>query len=93
MNHYRSRWIGDYGGKIQLYFPSNYVEEVSNNTKAELKPQVTEDVSLFNICSVRADGLNKISFHIIQQDNEDNPLGGLCKGVVEISKCNIQNCK
>lgn len=56
-------WIGDYGGKIQLYFPSNYVEEVSNNTKAELKPQ----------------------------DNEDNPLGGLCKGVVEISKCNIQN--
>uniref|UniRef100_A0A3B3ZC66 Phosphoinositide phospholipase C n=1 Tax=Periophthalmus magnuspinnatus TaxID=409849 RepID=A0A3B3ZC66_9GOBI len=43
-------WIGDHGGKVQLYFPSNYVEE----------------------------------------DNEDNPLGGLCKGVVEISKCNIQ---
>uniref|UniRef100_A0A673BHN0 Phosphoinositide phospholipase C n=1 Tax=Sphaeramia orbicularis TaxID=375764 RepID=A0A673BHN0_9TELE len=52
-------WKGDYGGKVQLLFPSNYVEEVSNNAK----------------------------------ENEDNPLGGLCKGVVDISKCNIQNLK
>uniref|UniRef100_A0A673BBS6 Phosphoinositide phospholipase C n=1 Tax=Sphaeramia orbicularis TaxID=375764 RepID=A0A673BBS6_9TELE len=58
-------WKGDYGGKVQLLFPSNYVEEVSNNAKAETRGQ----------------------------ENEDNPLGGLCKGVVDISKCNIQNCK
>uniref|UniRef100_A0A8C6UXY5 1-phosphatidylinositol 4,5-bisphosphate phosphodiesterase gamma n=1 Tax=Neogobius melanostomus TaxID=47308 RepID=A0A8C6UXY5_9GOBI len=58
-------WIGDYSGKLQLYFPSNYVEEVSNNTKAETKTL----------------------------DNDDNPLGGLCKGVVDISQCNIQNLK
>ncbi|KAK7892087.1 hypothetical protein WMY93_024050 [Mugilogobius chulae] len=58
-------WIGDYGGKLQLYFPSNYVEEVSNNAKAESK--------------------------IL--DNEENPLGGMCKGIVEISKYNIQNLK
>ncbi|XP_029993339.1 1-phosphatidylinositol 4,5-bisphosphate phosphodiesterase gamma-2 isoform X2 [Sphaeramia orbicularis] len=58
-------WKGDYGGKVQLLFPSNYVEEVSNNAKAETRGQ----------------------------ENEDNPLGGLCKGVVDISKCNIQNLK
>uniref|UniRef100_A0A8D3CT39 Phosphoinositide phospholipase C n=1 Tax=Scophthalmus maximus TaxID=52904 RepID=A0A8D3CT39_SCOMX len=51
-------WRGDHGGKIQLLFPSNYVEEMSNN----LQP-------------------------------ENNPLGELCKGVVDISKCNIQNCE
>uniref|UniRef100_A0A3B4TJ58 1-phosphatidylinositol 4,5-bisphosphate phosphodiesterase gamma n=1 Tax=Seriola dumerili TaxID=41447 RepID=A0A3B4TJ58_SERDU len=39
-------WKGDHGGKVQLFFPSNYVEE----------------------------------------DMEDNPLGELCKGVVDISK-------
>ncbi|KAF7658022.1 hypothetical protein LDENG_00018360 [Lucifuga dentata] len=58
-------WKGDYGGKIQLFFPSNYVEEVSNNASPE--PKV--------------------------QEMEDNPLGELCKGVVDISKCNIQNLK
>uniref|UniRef100_A0A3Q3S6P2 1-phosphatidylinositol 4,5-bisphosphate phosphodiesterase gamma n=1 Tax=Mastacembelus armatus TaxID=205130 RepID=A0A3Q3S6P2_9TELE len=42
-------WRGDYGGKVQLFFPSNYVEEVSNVM-------------------------------------EDNPLGELCKGIVDISK-------
>ncbi|KAM9854414.1 1-phosphatidylinositol 4,5-bisphosphate phosphodiesterase gamma-2 [Aulostomus maculatus] len=58
-------WKGDHGGNVQLFFPSNYVEEVSNNTKAET----------------------------LAQDMEDNPLGELCKGVVDISKCNIQNLK
>ncbi|XP_068459760.1 1-phosphatidylinositol 4,5-bisphosphate phosphodiesterase gamma-2 isoform X2 [Clinocottus analis] len=58
-------WKGDYGGKLQLFFPANYVEEVSNNTKPDVK----------------------------EQDMEDNPLGELCKGVVDISKCNIQNLK
>uniref|UniRef100_A0A8C9W9W0 Phosphoinositide phospholipase C n=1 Tax=Scleropages formosus TaxID=113540 RepID=A0A8C9W9W0_SCLFO len=28
-------WKGDYGGKKQLYFPANYVEEVSNNKITE----------------------------------------------------------
>ncbi|XP_061577281.1 1-phosphatidylinositol 4,5-bisphosphate phosphodiesterase gamma-2 isoform X2 [Cololabis saira] len=58
-------WKGDYGGKIQLYFPANYVEEVSNSTQSDTKAQ----------------------------EMEDNPLGELCKGIVEISKCNIQNLK
>nr|AGQ56873.1 phospholipase C gamma 2 [Paralichthys olivaceus] len=54
---------GDHGGKIQLFFPSNYVEEVSYSSQPETK----------------------------EEDMEDNPLGELCKGVVDISKCNIQN--
>ncbi|KAM7396346.1 hypothetical protein PAMP_019391 [Pampus punctatissimus] len=58
-------WKGDHGGKVQMFFPSIYVEEVSNNTRLETKGQ----------------------------DMEDNPLGELCKGVVDISKCNIQNLK
>ncbi|XP_054632325.1 1-phosphatidylinositol 4,5-bisphosphate phosphodiesterase gamma-2 isoform X2 [Dunckerocampus dactyliophorus] len=58
-------WKGDHGGKVQLFFPSNYVEEVSNHTKLDIR----------------------------QQGMEDNPLGELCKGVVDISKCNIQNLK
>ncbi|XP_034031611.1 1-phosphatidylinositol 4,5-bisphosphate phosphodiesterase gamma-2 [Thalassophryne amazonica] len=58
-------WKGDYGGKLQLFFPSNYVEEVSNNTLPETR----------------------------SQELEDNPLGELCKGVVDISTCNIQNLK
>ncbi|KAK9517244.1 hypothetical protein VZT92_025129 [Zoarces viviparus] len=58
-------WKGDYGGKLQLFFPANYVEEVSNNTTPDIKGQ----------------------------DTEDNPLGELCQGVVDISKYNIQNLK
>ncbi|XP_036441229.1 1-phosphatidylinositol 4,5-bisphosphate phosphodiesterase gamma-2 [Colossoma macropomum] len=54
-------WKGDYGGKMQLYFPANYVEEVLNNAASEAK------------------GLA----------DEENPLGDLCKGVVDISKCNV----
>nr|XP_015223588.1 PREDICTED: 1-phosphatidylinositol 4,5-bisphosphate phosphodiesterase gamma-2 isoform X2 [Lepisosteus oculatus] len=56
-------WKGDYGGKVQLFFPSNYVEEVSNNNNAEPINQVVED----------------------------NPLGELCKGIVDLSKCTV--CK
>ncbi|XP_071767338.1 1-phosphatidylinositol 4,5-bisphosphate phosphodiesterase gamma-2 [Centroberyx gerrardi] len=58
-------WKGDYGGKLQLFFPANYVEQVSNNAMPEAK----------------------------EQEMEDNPLGELCKGIVDISKCNIQNLK
>lgn len=59
-------WRGDHGGKVQFFFPANYVVEVSgNNLTVEAK----------------------------DQDMEDNPLGELCQGVVDISKCNIQNLK
>lgn len=54
-------WKGDYGGKVQLYFPSNYVEVVSQSTVLEQR----------------------------DMNDDENPLGELCKGVVDISKCNI----
>uniref|UniRef100_A0A672FDS2 1-phosphatidylinositol 4,5-bisphosphate phosphodiesterase gamma n=1 Tax=Salarias fasciatus TaxID=181472 RepID=A0A672FDS2_SALFA len=56
-------WKGDLGGKIQHFFPANYVEELSNNPQPDTRAQ----------------------------DLEDNPLGELCKGVVDISMCSIQN--
>lgn len=34
------RWKGDYGGRLQLFFPANYVEEISNSAQAEAKAQV-----------------------------------------------------
>uniref|UniRef100_A0A6Q2XQA5 Phosphoinositide phospholipase C n=1 Tax=Esox lucius TaxID=8010 RepID=A0A6Q2XQA5_ESOLU len=33
-------WKGDYGGKVQQFFPANYVEEVFHNMTAESKEQV-----------------------------------------------------
>ena len=30
-----SRWRGDYGGKKQLWFPANYVEEVPSSPTRE----------------------------------------------------------
>uniref|UniRef100_A0A8C1L4Y7 Phosphoinositide phospholipase C n=1 Tax=Cyprinus carpio TaxID=7962 RepID=A0A8C1L4Y7_CYPCA len=51
-------WKGDYGGKLQRYFPSNYVEEVA---------ETSEFASI----------------------HRENPLGNLCKGIVDISKCTV----
>uniref|UniRef100_A0A671L5N5 Phosphoinositide phospholipase C n=1 Tax=Sinocyclocheilus anshuiensis TaxID=1608454 RepID=A0A671L5N5_9TELE len=52
-------WKGDYGGKLQKYFPSNYVEEVADASEANY------------------------------QGDEENPLGNLCKGIMDISKCTV----
>ncbi|KAK6479875.1 1-phosphatidylinositol 4,5-bisphosphate phosphodiesterase gamma-2-like [Huso huso] len=53
-------WRGDYEGKVQHFFPSSYVEEI---TKEELRKL---EVVLKN-----------------------NPLEGMCKGVVNLSKCSF----
>uniref|UniRef100_A0AAR2JPF6 Phosphoinositide phospholipase C n=1 Tax=Pygocentrus nattereri TaxID=42514 RepID=A0AAR2JPF6_PYGNA len=39
-------WKGDFGGKMQLYFPANYVEEVVNNAAAEAKGLETNQKKL-----------------------------------------------
>uniref|UniRef100_A0A8D0GG57 1-phosphatidylinositol 4,5-bisphosphate phosphodiesterase gamma n=1 Tax=Sphenodon punctatus TaxID=8508 RepID=A0A8D0GG57_SPHPU len=41
-------WRGDYGGKKQLWFPSNYVEEIANPTglEPEREPQLDENSPL-----------------------------------------------
>uniref|UniRef100_A0A8C1Y9A6 1-phosphatidylinositol 4,5-bisphosphate phosphodiesterase gamma n=1 Tax=Cyprinus carpio TaxID=7962 RepID=A0A8C1Y9A6_CYPCA len=53
-------WKGDYGGKLQHYFPSNYVEEIDST-----------------------------ELDVLFQGDEENPLGDLCKGIVDISKCTV----
>ncbi|RXM29565.1 1-phosphatidylinositol 4,5-bisphosphate phosphodiesterase gamma-2 [Acipenser ruthenus] len=54
-------WKGDYGGKVQNYFPANYVEEVTaEKNESPINPII-----------------------------EDNPLGELCKGIVDLSKCTV----
>lgn len=35
------RWRGDYGGKKQLWFPSNYVEEISSPNSLEPEREVS----------------------------------------------------
>lgn len=35
-----NRWKGDYGGKVQHFFPANHVEEVSRTTAPESSQQV-----------------------------------------------------
>lgn len=35
------RWKGDYGTRIQQYFPSNYVEDISAGDAEEMEKQVS----------------------------------------------------
>uniref|UniRef100_A0A8C0UHV3 Phosphoinositide phospholipase C n=1 Tax=Cyanistes caeruleus TaxID=156563 RepID=A0A8C0UHV3_CYACU len=41
-------WKGDYGEKVQHYFPSNYVEDLSSDNSAELENQVRVTVCLLH---------------------------------------------
>lgn len=41
--HVPSRWRGDYGGKKQLWFPANYVEELPSSPVRELDEAVGSD--------------------------------------------------
>ncbi|KAH0619519.1 hypothetical protein JD844_000203 [Phrynosoma platyrhinos] len=54
-------WKGDYGCKVQHYFPSNYVEDMTSDSLEELENQIIED----------------------------NPLGSLCRGILDLNMYNI----
>ncbi|XP_013362551.1 PREDICTED: 1-phosphatidylinositol 4,5-bisphosphate phosphodiesterase gamma-2 [Chinchilla lanigera] len=54
-------WKGDYGTRIQQYFPSNYVEDISTAEGEELEKQIIED----------------------------NPLGSLCRGILDLNTYNV----
>ncbi|EMP36224.1 1-phosphatidylinositol-4,5-bisphosphate phosphodiesterase gamma-2 [Chelonia mydas] len=43
-------WQGDYGEKVQHYFPSNYVEDMSTDNLADLESQIIEDNPLGSLC-------------------------------------------
>ncbi|KAJ1084330.1 hypothetical protein NDU88_004481 [Pleurodeles waltl] len=54
-------WKGDYRDKVQHYFPSNYVEDISANS-----PEITGS-----------------------QIIEDNPLGSMCRGILDLTTYNV----
>ncbi|KAK7830322.1 hypothetical protein U0070_018830 [Myodes glareolus] len=54
-------WKGDYGTRIQQYFPSNYVEDISAGDAEEMEKQIIED----------------------------NPLGSLCRGILDLNTYNV----
>ncbi|KAE8608753.1 hypothetical protein XENTR_v10011595 [Xenopus tropicalis] len=43
-------WKGDYGDKIQYFFPSNYVEDISMNASEIIANQLIEDSPLGSMC-------------------------------------------
>ncbi|XP_053556682.1 1-phosphatidylinositol 4,5-bisphosphate phosphodiesterase gamma-2 [Bombina bombina] len=55
-------WKGDCGDKIQHYFPSNYVEDISMNESQMFANQIFED----------------------------NPLGSMCRGMLDLESYNIK---
>ncbi|XP_056381806.1 1-phosphatidylinositol 4,5-bisphosphate phosphodiesterase gamma-2 isoform X2 [Hyla sarda] len=54
-------WKGDYGDKLQGYFPSNYVEDISTNDEG-----------------------------FTNQNIEDNPLGAMCRGILDLGAYEIK---
>uniref|UniRef100_A0A8C5AH59 Phosphoinositide phospholipase C n=1 Tax=Gadus morhua TaxID=8049 RepID=A0A8C5AH59_GADMO len=82
-----SWWKGDYGGKLQLYFPANRVEELSSNPKPEPKAKVNccfiqpVSLSLYVSLCLRlylkhpvANGKNQKSHVLSLQENTDDSL-------------------
>lgn len=44
-----TRWKGDYGYKVQHYFPSNYVEDMSPDNMEELENQVGKVLGVIHL--------------------------------------------
>ncbi|KAG2469835.1 PLCG2 phosphodiesterase, partial [Polypterus senegalus] len=68
-------WKGDYGGKIQLYFPSNYVEEISSDRREEPKNRIIEDNPLGEMCKAKTQQRkNGMNFVFTLQPSMDDSL-------------------
>lgn len=48
---FKFRWKGDYGEKVQHYFPSNYVEDLSSDNSAVLENQVRVTVCCISLAT------------------------------------------
>uniref|UniRef100_A0A8C8C9I7 Phosphoinositide phospholipase C n=1 Tax=Oncorhynchus tshawytscha TaxID=74940 RepID=A0A8C8C9I7_ONCTS len=55
------RWKGDYGGKLQLFFPANFFEEVFNNIKSQTKDLVGGVISILLGANVIAEFAKQMS--------------------------------
>lgn len=61
---FKFRWKGDYGEKVQHYFPSNYVEDLSSDNSAELESQVRFKVCL--LCFPRTSCLLDVEIRFME---------------------------
>lgn len=89
MNQYALfRWRGDYGGKKQLWFPANYVEELPSSPVRELDEAVSsapEHVNTFCIFNPQ----QSPSFFLPPQSTENSPLGTFLKGFIDVTSCHV----
>ena len=87
------RWRGDYGGKKQLWFPANYVEEVPSSPVRELDEAVSSDS--YREMSVQGlscfSNYNQYCFFMIllSQSTENSPLGTFLKGFIDVPTCHV----
>lgn len=87
-----SRWRGDYGGRKQLWFPANYVEELPSSPVRELDEAVSsasDHVSSFCIFK------HHQSPRCIRssQSTENSPLGTFLKGFIDVTSCHVGEFK
>lgn len=100
-----SRWRGDYGGKKQLWFPSNYVEEITSPSSLEPEQEVSMAMSgarrvhaplacLLSpvLCPAHAQHHPAVLPSQLQLD-ENSPLGDLLGGVLDVPSCQIGECQ
>lgn len=86
VNHYSLfRWRGDYGGKKQLWFPANYVEELPSSPLRELDEAVSSSPDHTN--TVRPSSI--IWFFSSPQSTENSPLGTFLKGFLDVTSCHV----
>lgn len=96
-----SRWRGDYGGKKQLWFPSNYVEEITSPTSLEPEREVSVAMSAARRvcvpselgCSALCAQHHPAVLPSQQQLDENSPLGDLLGGVLDVPSCQIGECQ
>lgn len=84
------RWRGDYGGKKQLWFPSNYVEEISSPSSLEPEREVSWGQAVgSSVCMQHAVPGDSAVLCSQQQLDENSPLGDLLGGVLDVPSCQI----
>lgn len=80
------RWRGDYGGKKQLWFPANYVEEVPSSPSREPDQVVSEGLAEQNDQLVFP---ILILLLLLSQSTENSPLGTFLKGFIDVPTCHV----
>lgn len=84
------RWRGDYGGKKQLWFPANYVEEVPSSPTRELDEAVSSDSNVRrSVYSSNHNQFFSLILFVLSQSTENSPLGTFLKGFIDVPTCHV----